>query len=113
VAEALAAPFEVLRQRHTGSGGVVTTRTRRSGIGAAAAVEHRVVEGEGVLSSEDGDHRVSTTLVAHLAPGQAVTVLKVAGYAWSHGSSSAALESAALAAVDGGLDLGWEGLVAT
>src|SRR5690606_40828916 len=41
--------------------GVIATRTRRSGIGAAAAVEHRVIDGEGVLGSEEADHRVSTT----------------------------------------------------
>jgi alpha,alpha-trehalose phosphorylase len=113
VAEALAEPFEVLRQRHTGTGGVITARTRRSGLGAAAAVDHRVIEGEGVLTTDEADHRVTTTLVAHLAPGDAVTVLKVAGYAWSHASSSSALESAALAAVDAGLDLGWDGLLAS
>src|SRR5690606_40113846 len=91
--------------------GVIATRTRRSGIGAAAAVEHRVIDGEGVLGSEEAGHRVSTTTVAHLREGESLTLLKLAGYAWSHGSSPSALESAAVAAVRGGLDLGWDDLL--
>ncbi|MCK0111468.1 family 65 glycosyl hydrolase [Ornithinimicrobium sp. F0845] len=109
VADALGDPLEVLVRRHTDSGGVLSCRTRQSGIGVAAAVGHEV-EGAASMTSDGGGHTVSTTIVAELAEGQSLTVTKVVGYAWARESSAESLLGLASAAVQSAQDRGWDGL---
>jgi len=100
------------------TGGVLASRTRRSGITVATAVDHRVDHqddhrGEGVRVRTDADeHRVVTTIAADLAAGQTLTITKVAGYAWSRDAGADSLVGQASAAVVSALDLGWDGLLA-
>ncbi|MEX5721070.1 glycoside hydrolase family 65 protein [Geodermatophilus maliterrae] len=110
VAPALDDAFEPLAEVRADSGGVVAVRTRRSGIGLAAAVDHEV-DGGRVSTHLDPDH-VVTTVAADLRAGGSLTILKVVGYAWSHDAAADSLAGQASAAVHSALDLGWDGLLA-
>ncbi|MGY1739886.1 MULTISPECIES: glycoside hydrolase family 65 protein [unclassified Blastococcus] len=120
VAEALDHAFEPLARACTDSGGVLASRTRRSGITVAAAVDH-VLEGGAVGDGAadgarmgthlDPDH-VVTTVAADLRPGEHLTLVKVVGYSWSHDHAADSLLAEASAAVASALDRGFEGLLA-
>lgn len=112
VAEALDHPFERLELRHGDDGGALSAVTRRTGITVAAAVRH-VVDGadEIGIQAADDDH-VVTTITASLSSGQSLEVVKTFGHVWSRESTAASELEAARAAVDSGVDQGWDGLVA-
>ena len=112
VQEALAEPFEVLDARHGSSGGALVSRTRSSGIVAAAAVDHRT-EHDAEVSTDTGDHTVRTTVTAYLEAGQELTVTKVLGYSWQRDGDPADVLDQAEAAVVSGLDRGWDGLLSS
>ncbi|MGY1722152.1 glycoside hydrolase family 65 protein [Blastococcus sp. SYSU DS0533] len=110
VAECLDRAFEPLLCARTATGGAFASRTRRSGITVAAAVDHRA-DGGRVTTEADGE-RVVTTVAADLAAGQPLGLTKVVGYVWSEDAGGDSLVGEASAAVDSALDLGWDGLLA-
>jgi alpha,alpha-trehalose phosphorylase len=110
VAECLDDAFEPLAHACAPTGGTLATRTRRSRITLAAAVDH-VVDG-GRVSSDADEHRVVTTVVADLAAGGALGLTKVVAHTWSLDAWAGSLVGEASAAVASALDLGWEGLLA-
>ncbi|WP_152188634.1 glycoside hydrolase family 65 protein [Georgenia satyanarayanai] len=111
VSAAIEQPFEVLTARSVPTGGHLALRTRRTGIGVAAAVEHDV-DGAATVESEAGEDRVVTTVTAALAAGEIVRITKTLGYTWSHDLPADSLVQRAVGAVDAGGELGWEGLLA-
>ena len=110
VAPILDDAFE-LRARTAGpAGGALVERTRRSGITLAVAVEH-AVDGGRVDTAVEDEH-VVTTVAAHLRAGEALTVVKLAGYGWSYDAAADSVLGEASAAVGSARDLGWDGLLA-
>ncbi|MGY5883150.1 glycoside hydrolase family 65 protein [Modestobacter lacusdianchii] len=110
VAECLDRAFESLICACTPTGGALASRTRRSGITVASAVDHRV-DGGRVATESDGD-RIVTTVTADLTAGDTLTLTKVVGYVWAVDTGGDSLVGEASAAVDSALDLGWDGLLA-
>ncbi|MGY1734337.1 glycoside hydrolase family 65 protein [Geodermatophilus sp. SYSU D01045] len=103
--------FEPREHGSTGSGGTLASRTRRSDITVAAAVEHVVDDGARISTDAD-EHRVVTTVAAHLTPGATLGITKVVAHTWSLDAWAGSLVGEAAAAVSSALDLGWEGLLA-
>ncbi|MGY1738911.1 glycoside hydrolase family 65 protein [Geodermatophilus sp. SYSU D00684] len=103
--------FEPREHGATGSGGALASRTRRSDITVAAAVEHVVDDGARISTDAD-EHRVVTTVAAHLTPGATLGITKVVAHTWSLDAWAGSLVGEASAAVSSALDLGWEGLLA-
>jgi trehalose/maltose hydrolase-like predicted phosphorylase len=110
VAAALEDAFAPLAHTRTPTGGSLASRTRRSGIGVAAAVDHDI-DGGRVRTDADQDH-VVTTVAADLDAGARLTIVKVVGYSWSHDAGTDSLVAQASAAVRSASDLGWDGLLA-
>lgn len=111
VADALDHPFEALMHSSSENGGVLVSRTRRSGISVAAAVHHELY-GAQLLSTDTDEDHVVTTVAADLAPGEGLVLTKTLGYAWSRGTEPSSLIQRAAAAVSSGRDRGWDGLLA-
>lgn len=110
VAECLDQAFEPRAQIGNATGGALVERTRGSGITIAAAVTHEVDGGR--VSTHVDEQHVVTTVAADLRPDDVLTIVKVAGYSWSHEAGSDSVLGEASAAVSSALDLGWEGLLA-
>ncbi|QCU77745.1 glycoside hydrolase family 65 protein [Citricoccus sp. SGAir0253] len=118
VAEALERPFEPVAVGRHRTGGHLVHRTRRSGIGVAAAVDHAVVLDGGrplpdraVHTAADED-RIVTTVVTDLAAGQSLTVVKLSAHAWSRVDPGGDLLGRARDALAEARDRGWSGLLA-
>ncbi|WP_289017683.1 glycoside hydrolase family 65 protein [uncultured Ornithinimicrobium sp.] len=109
VGEALAEPFEVVRQRCGDAGGTMVGRTRSSGMVVGASVAH-LVDGAGEVTTEARDHTVRTGVTAYLEAGEELVLTKVLGHAWVHEGDPDDVLDLAEAAVASGLDRGWEGL---
>lgn len=110
VAEALSEPFELMTEHHHRSGGGMAGCTHRSGIAAAAVVDHAVEGGE-VEGTELRDHALRTTVSADLTPGEEVVLTKVLGYAWQREGEPAGQLDLAEAAVASAVDRGWDRLL--
>ncbi|MBB3083988.1 glycoside hydrolase family 65 protein [Geodermatophilus sabuli] len=110
VAPALDHAFEPLVHVSTATGGALGSRTHRSGITIAAAVDHEIDGGR--VSTHADEHHVITTVAADLLPGQGLTVVKAVGYSWSYDAVVDSVVGEASAAVGSARDLGWEGLLA-
>ncbi|GGG48289.1 glycosyl hydrolase [Kocuria dechangensis] len=113
VAEALARPFRARISRCHDTGGVLVHRTRNSGIGVAAAVDHALdLPGGAAVSTQCDDDEVVTTVVADLRPGERVGLVKHLSHARSPQDPADDLRDQALAALDGARRRGWDGLLA-
>lgn len=110
VAEALSEPFELMTDHHHRTGGGMAGCTRRSGITAAAVVDH-TVEGGAVEGTELRDHAVRTTVAADLATGEEVVLTKVLGYAWQRDGQPTGQLDVAEAAVASAQGRGWDRLL--
>lgn len=110
VAEALDHPFDLTEVVSDETGGALTARTHRTGIGLAAAVQHVVTGGQVSTESVSDDH-VVTTITAQLAAGESLGIDKFCGHVWSHDASGEPLLASARAVVDSGIDRGWDDLV--
>lgn len=110
VAEALERPVEPLAQRADSTGGALAQRTRRTGIGLAAAVAHDVQGGHEVTTEID-DHHVVSTVTAELASGAALALTKTISHVLSRHEEADALMEGAIAAVTTGRTLGFDALV--
>jgi trehalose/maltose hydrolase-like predicted phosphorylase len=113
VAETLARPFRARISRCHDTGGVLVHRTRKSGIGVAAAVDHALDLPEGAaVSTQCDDDEVVTTVVADLRPGERVGLVKYLGHTRSLRDPADDLRDQVLAALDGARRRGWDGLLA-
>ena len=110
VAEALDCPVEPLARRLEARGGALAQRTKRTGIGLAAAVAHEV-DGDHEVGTEINDHHVVTGFTAQLVAGESLAMTKTTSHVWSRNPESDALLEGAVAAVDSARTLGFEALV--
>ncbi|HYS34630.1 MAG TPA: family 65 glycosyl hydrolase, partial [Pseudonocardiaceae bacterium] len=105
----------LVHERHAVEGDRVNMvyRTRVSGLGVAAAMDHEIsapVELE--VSSECAPNLGRTTVSALLMPGQTLRVIKYVAYGWSLRRSSAGLRAQVAAALVAAHQTGWDGLLA-
>lgn len=117
VGEALGRPFEAGSHGRHRAGGHLVHRTRSTGIGVAAAVDHAVcLNGDRPVPDDavrtDGDEdRVTTTIVADLPAGQSLCLVKVTAHAWSACDPGEDLLDEARTALAEAVDRGWPGLL--
>ncbi|HRO30288.1 glycoside hydrolase family 65 protein [Citricoccus sp.] len=118
VGEVLGRPFEALADGRHRTGGHLVHRTRSSRIRVAAAVDHAVrlpgtaAVPESAVSTDGDEDRVTTTIVAELAAGETLELVKVTAHAWSGRDPGADQLDLARAALAEAVDRGWPGLVA-
>ncbi|UDY34155.1 glycoside hydrolase family 65 protein [Dermatobacter hominis] len=112
VAVALDSPFADVDHSCRGDCVVLVHRTRRSGIGVAAAMSHDIsVPGQADVSCDTSGDLGRTTVTASLDVGERLEIVKYAAYGWSTVRSDHALRDQVAAAVDAARHTGWEGLL--
>jgi alpha,alpha-trehalose phosphorylase len=113
VAAALERPLVSAEHMATGVHGYLSHRTRRSGLGLAAAMEH-ICDApdpwETQVESYEDSARV--TVIAELSPGQKVRLVKLVAYGWSAERSVPALRAQVAAALAAARHTGWAGMLA-
>jgi alpha,alpha-trehalose phosphorylase len=112
-AAALRAPLVGEFHAHHDLEATLGHRTRVSGLGVAAAIDH-VFDGPPgtVTESESEPDLARVTFTTELAPGQTLAVVKLLAYGWSSTRSMPALRDQADAALAAAKRTGWEGLLA-
>ncbi len=111
-AAALRAPLVSEYHRHHDLEASLGHRTRRSGLGMAAALDHIVDGPEGTLTQSESEPDLArVTVSTELEPGQTLTVVKLIAYGWSSVRSMPALRDQVDAALAGARRTGWDGLV--
>ena len=112
VAVALDSPFVDVDDSCRGDCVVLVHRTRRSGIGVAAAMAHDIsVPGGADVSYDSSGDLGRTTVTASLDVGERLEIVKYAAYGWSTVRSDHALRDQVAAAVDAAQHTGWDGLL--
>ncbi len=112
VAAALDSPFVPVDHSCRGDCVVLVHRTRRSGIGVAAAMSHEIsVPGRADVSYDSSGDLGRTTVTASLDVGERLEIVKYAAYGWSTARSEHALRDQVAAAVDAARHTGWAGLL--
>ena len=115
VAAVLHSPLEPVEHDAEGGRLVLLHRTRRSGIGVAAATDHRVEASDGVsvhASSRSRPDWGRYTVTARLEPGQRLRLIKYLSYGWSSTRSTPALRDQVAAGLTAAMHTGWGGLLA-
>jgi alpha,alpha-trehalose phosphorylase len=113
VAAALDAPFVCLDHSSRGDVVALVHRTRRSGIGVAAAMTHQVTApGRYDVNSDSSEDLGRTTITASLDVGERLEIVKYAAYGWSTQRTQHALRDQVAAAIEAAHHTGWEGLLA-
>jgi alpha,alpha-trehalose phosphorylase len=116
VQELLGEPLEAVESAARGRAATLVHRTRKSGLTAAVAMDHRVSASGRSEPSVDteldpaGD-RVRTFVRASLDTGETLEIVKVVGHEFSSDLSTAALRDRAESAVADALRAGWNMLV--
>jgi len=114
VSAVLRAPLEPVEHDAAGMRIQLMHRTRRSGIGVAAAADHVVEVPEGVTvrsASEARPDWARVTVSAALGRGETLRLVKFISYGWSALRSTPALRDQAPAGLTGALLSGWQGLL--
>lgn len=112
-AAALRAPLLSEYYSHHDTEAALGHRTRLSGLGLAAALDHVVDGPDGtVTTSESEPDLARVTISTELAPGQTLRVVKLLAYGWSSGRSMPALRDQVDAALSAARRTGWDGLLA-
>ena len=112
VAAAIESPLAVEDFRINGTGAVMVHRTRRSGIGVAAAMTHELEGPEGTASEVEGSGDVARyTITSRIGPGEQVRFVKYLAYGWSAERSRSALHDQVVAALAGARSTTWDGLL--
>ena len=89
-----------------------STRTTKSGLRVAAAMDHEVDGPEGATSeSESIDDIARLTVTCQLASGERLRVAKYLAYGWSAARSHPAIHDQVLGALVGARQTGWDGLL--
>ncbi|HZG90239.1 MAG TPA: glycosyl hydrolase family 65 protein [Pseudonocardia sp.] len=113
VEAALTDPLVSEQHRSDDAGATLIHQTRRSGLRVAAAMDHEVTGPDGFkVTSEATEDIGRTTVIARLAPGQKLTVVKYVAYGWSSRRSNPALHDQVRAALAAARYTGWPGLLA-
>ncbi|MGH3616209.1 MAG: glycoside hydrolase family 65 protein [Pseudonocardia sp.] len=95
------------------AGAALVHRTRRSGLRVAAAMDHEVHGPDCIkITSQATEDTGRTTVIARLAPGTPVTMIKYLSYGWSARRSLPAVNDQVHAALAAARYTGWDGLVA-
>jgi alpha,alpha-trehalose phosphorylase len=111
-AEALEAPLQAEEAVSGEARAVLVHSTRRSGLRAAAAMDH-VVEGSGDTHfdpAEAWDDLGRLTVTSTLQPGERLRIVKFLAYGWSARRSVPALRDQVGAALAEARQTGWDGL---
>jgi alpha,alpha-trehalose phosphorylase len=115
VSAVLTAPLEPVEHDARGLRVQLLHRTRRSGVGVAAAADHVVEVPDGVhvmTASEARPDWARVTVSAALQQGETLRLIKFISYGWSSLRSTPALRDQAPAGLTGALLTGWKGLLA-
>jgi alpha,alpha-trehalose phosphorylase len=112
-AAALRAPLVAESSSHHDLEGTLGHRTRASGLRIAAGFDHLVDGPDGTVATAEAEpDLMRVTVSTELAPGQALRVVKLLAYGWSHRRSMPALRDQVDAALSAARRTGWDGLVA-
>ena len=112
-AAALAEPLVSEDYDGTGTRAVLVHRTRQSGLRMAAAIDH-LIDGPDGTATHLGVYAdvARMEIVANLAPGKPLRVIKAIAYGWSGTRSGPALRDQVAAALAAAQHTGFEGLLA-
>ncbi len=92
---------------------VLAHHARRSGLRMAAAMDHEIEVDDGMRSDiHVEEHLARFTVAVDVKAGQTLRLTKYLGYGWSGQRSVPALRAQVEAALAGGLQTGWDGLMA-
>jgi alpha,alpha-trehalose phosphorylase len=113
VAAALERPLVPIEHRAMGVKGYLAHQTRRSGLRLAVAMDHICDTSDSwdteVEAYEDS---ARVTIIAELAPGQKLHLIKLVAYGWSGERSVPALSDQVAAALAAARHTGWDGMLA-
>jgi len=113
VEAALTDPLVSELYRSDEAGAALVHRTRHSGLRVAAAMDHEVHGPDDIkITSQAAEDTGRTTVIARLAPGSTVTMIKYLAYGWSARRSLPAVNDQVHAALAAARYTGWDGLVA-
>lgn len=112
VEAALTDPLVAEQHRSDETGATLLHQTRRSGLRVAAAMDHEVTGPNGFkITSEATEDIGRTTVIARLAPGEKLSIVKYVAYGWSARRSQPALHDQVRAALAAARYTGWQGLL--
>lgn len=112
VDEALAQPFSPCLHGAGQTGGHLVHRTRSSGIGVAAAVEHRLDLPPGAsVSTRSSPDDLVTTVLAEVSPHAPLAVVKCVCHAWSRDGTDEETLQEAQEGLAVALRQGWDGVL--
>jgi len=112
VAAALDSPLVAEEHESDGFRSLLVHRTKQSGLGVAAAMDHEVEGPEGSTSgSESIDDVARLTVTSELAVGERLLVTKYLAYGWSAARSRPALHDQVLGALVAARATGWDELL--
>jgi alpha,alpha-trehalose phosphorylase len=113
VAALLSNPLAAVESEGTGVQALLAHQTRASGLRLAAGMTHICDTPQ--AWETDNDHYADSarvTIIAELAPGQKLRLVKLVGYGWSSERSVAALRDQVAAALAAARHTGWDGMLA-
>jgi alpha,alpha-trehalose phosphorylase len=98
---------------HEGNRAILIHSTKKSSLTVAAGMDH-LVKGPRAsqVTSESGADHARVTVMARLAPGQRLSLVKFVAFGWSSQRSAPALRSQIEGALTAALHHGWQGLAA-
>ncbi|MCO1658725.1 glycoside hydrolase family 65 protein [Pseudonocardia humida] len=112
VEAALTDPLVAEQHRSDEAGATLLHQTRRSGLRVAAAMDHEVSGPNGFKTTSEATEDIGrTTIIARLAPGEKLSIVKYVAYGWSARRSQPALHDQVRAALAAARYTGWQGLL--
>jgi alpha,alpha-trehalose phosphorylase len=113
VAAALTSPLASIQHMAAGVQGLLAHQTRASGLRLAAAMVHQCDAPQPwETETETYEDSARVTVIAQLAPGQKLRLVKLIAYGWSGERSVPALRDQVAAALAAARHTGWEGMLA-
>src|SRR5262249_43176768 len=112
-AAALAAPLQsVMYDDDRDHRAFLVHSTKVSGLPMAAAMDHVIESADGIgTASESYPELARVRVIADLAPGRPLRIVKFLAYGWSRERSTPALRDQVGAALSGARHRGWDGLL--
>ncbi|MGO9753779.1 MAG: glycoside hydrolase family 65 protein [Solirubrobacteraceae bacterium] len=112
-AASLGAPLRSEQFTHRDARAVLVHITKQSALRMAAAMDHVVAGPVGTeMTCESSEDLARVTIMAEVAPGERLRVVKLLAYGWSSQRSTAALRDEVAAALAEARHTGWDGLLA-
>jgi alpha,alpha-trehalose phosphorylase len=113
VAALLSNPLASVEHRGMGLQGLLAHQTRSSGLRLAAGMTHVCDTPDSwETDTETYEDSARVTIIAELAPGQKLSLVKLVAYGWSSERSEPALRDQVAAALAAAKHTGWDGLLA-